>query len=82
VANGSAFLFGRRPNSRISLYKCDSSGLEKIQLRFNAAELSLIKITKYPGFQVARAVLQTRQIQQHASLGLVDEMVLRGNPAS
>jgi hypothetical protein len=56
--------------------------LKKIQQRFNAAELSLLKITKYPGFQVARVVLQTRQIQQHASLGLVDEMVLRGSAAS
>jgi hypothetical protein len=51
--------------------------LRKVQQRFNAAELSLLKITNYPGFHVARAILQTRQIQQHASLGLVDEMTFR-----
>lgn len=55
--------------------------LKKVQQRFNAAELSLLKITKYPGFQVAKVVLQARQIQQHASLGLVDEMTLRGSVA-
>lgn len=53
--------------------------LKKIQQRFNAAELSLLKITKYPGFMVARVVLQPRQIQQQASLGHGDEMVLRGS---
>jgi hypothetical protein len=41
----------------------------------------LVKVTRYPGFHVARATLHTRQIQQHASLGLVDEMVLRQLPA-
>lgn len=56
--------------------------LNKIQQRFNAAELSLLKITKYPGFQVARVMVQIRQVQQHASLGLVDEMVLRRSAAS
>jgi hypothetical protein len=48
--------------------------LKKVQQRFNAAELSFLKITKYPGFQVAKVILQSRQIQQHASLGFVDEM--------
>ena len=52
--------------------------LKKIQQRFNAAELSLLKITKYPGFQVASVVLHSRQIQQHASLGLADEKALEG----
>jgi hypothetical protein len=49
--------------------------------RFNAAELGLVKVTRYLRFHVARATLHTRQIQQHASLGLVDEMVLRQFPA-
>jgi hypothetical protein len=54
-----------------------AKALKKMPQRFNAAELSLLKITKYSGFQVARVTLQTRQIQQHASLGLVDEMIFR-----
>ena len=49
--------------------------------RFNAAELGSVKVTRFPGLYVARATLHTRQIQQHASLGLVDEMVLRQIPA-
>ena len=57
--------------------KAITLALNKIQQRFNAAEVILLKITKHPGFQVARVVLQTRHIQQHASLGHVDGMVLR-----
>jgi hypothetical protein len=55
--------------------------LKQTDGRFNAAELGLAKVTRYPGFHVARATLHTRQIQQHASLGLVDEMALRQLPA-
>ncbi|HTF71436.1 MAG TPA: hypothetical protein VK638_53085 [Edaphobacter sp.] len=55
--------------------------LKKVRQRFNAAELSLLKITKYPGFQVAKVELHPRQIQRHASLGLVDEMTLRDSTA-
>ena len=57
--------------------KAIALALDKVLQRFNAAELSLIKIRKYPLFHVARVILHTRQIQQHASLGLVDEMTLR-----
>jgi hypothetical protein len=55
--------------------------LNQTEGRFNAAELGLVKVTRYPGFHIARVTLHTRQIQQHASLGLVDEMVLRQFPA-
>jgi len=61
--------------------KAITLALNKVPRRFNTAELSLLKITKYPGFHVARVMFQTRQIQQHASLGLVDEMTLRENAA-
>jgi hypothetical protein len=55
--------------------------LKQTEARFNAAELGLVRVTRYPGFYVAKATLHTRQIQQHASLGLIDEMVLRQLPA-
>ena len=61
--------------------KAMALALNQIEGRFNAAELGLVKVTKYLGFHVARATLHTRQIQQSASLGLVDEMVLRQLPA-
>jgi hypothetical protein len=51
--------------------------LSKVKKRFNAAELGLVTFTKYPGFQVARIILHTRQIQQHASLGLGEAIALR-----
>jgi hypothetical protein len=60
--------------------KAMALALAQTEGRFNAAELGLVKVTRYPGFHVARATLHTRQIQQHASLGLVDEMVLRQLP--
>jgi hypothetical protein len=61
--------------------KAMALALKQTERRFNAAELDLVKVTRYPGFHVARATLHTRQIQQHTSLGLVDEMVLRQLPA-
>jgi hypothetical protein len=51
--------------------------LNRIHARFNAAELGPVRVTKYPGFYVAKVTLHTRQIQQQTSLGLVDEMLLR-----
>lgn len=57
--------------------KAMARALKQTEGRFNAAELGLVKVTRYLGFHVARATLHARQIQQGASLGLVDEMVLR-----
>ena len=54
--------------------------LKETEGRFNAAELGVVEVSRYPGFYVARATLYTRQIQQHASLGVVDEMVLHRLP--
>jgi hypothetical protein len=70
---------GRTAESATS--KAIALALRQTEGRFNAAELGLVKVTRYPGFHVARATLHTRQIQQVASLGLVDEMVLRQLPA-
>jgi hypothetical protein len=55
--------------------------LSKVKQSFNAAELGLVKFTKYPGFQIARISLHARQIQQRASLGFGEEIVLREIPA-
>jgi hypothetical protein len=70
---------GRTAESATS--KAMALALEQTDGRFNAAELGLVKVTKYLGFHVARATLHTRQIQQSVSLRLVDEMVLRQLPA-
>ena len=51
--------------------------LNRISARFNGAELGHVRVTRYPGFYVAKVTLHTRQIQQQTSLGLVDEMLFR-----
>jgi hypothetical protein len=51
--------------------------LNRISARFNGAELGHARVTRYPGFYVAKVTLHTRQIQQQTSLGLVDEMLFR-----
>ena len=86
---GWHFMFLQTAHSRLGIgrtaetatSKAMDLALKQTEGRFNAAELGLVKITKYPGFYVARATLHTRQIQQSGSLGLVDEMVLRELPA-
>ncbi len=60
--------------------KAMALALKQTEGRFNAAELGAVKVTRFPGLYVARATLHTRQIQQRASLGLVDEMILRQLP--
>ena len=47
----------------------------------NAAELDSVQVTKYPGFHVARATVQARQIQQHTLLGIPDRRHLQVVPA-
>lgn len=57
--------------------KAAVGALARIKGRFNAAEVDSIKVSKYPGFEIARIALHTRHIQQQASLGLIDEMAIR-----
>jgi hypothetical protein len=82
---GWHFMFLQTAHSRVGVErtaelatsKAMVRALKQTEDRFNAAELGLVKVTRYPGFHIARATLHTRQIQQSASLGLVDEMILR-----
>ena len=69
------FGVGRTATSAID--KAIASALHRIKDRFNAAELESISVSKYLGFRVAKVTLCARQIQQQASLSLVDEMTIR-----
>jgi len=40
--------------------------------RFNSSELDSFQVKRFPGFHIAKVVLQPRQIQQQASLDLVN----------
>ena len=71
--------FGRTAKTAIS--KAITLALNEVKVRFNAAELGSVSVSRYPGFRIARVTIYTRQIQQQSSLGLVDEMSLRQFPA-
>lgn len=71
--------FGRTAKTAIS--KAITLALNEVQVRFNAAELGSISVSRYPGFQIAKVTIHARQVQQQASLGLVDEMSIRQFPA-
>jgi hypothetical protein len=85
---GWHFMFLHAAHSRVGIGRTAESAtikamtlaLGQTEGRFNAAELGVVKVSRYPGFHVARATIHTRQIQQQASLGVVDEMVLRQFP--
>jgi hypothetical protein len=86
---GWHFMWMQTAHSRLGIGRTAESvtskaialALKQTEGRFNAAELGVVKVTRYPGFYVARVTLHTRQIQQRASLGLIDEMILRQLPA-
>lgn len=58
--------FGRTQEAAI--HRALTHGLKSVTGQFNAAELDSMKVAKYPGFYVAKATLQPRQIQHQASL--------------
>jgi hypothetical protein len=69
------FGVGRTATSAID--KAIARALDRIKDRFNAAELDSVSVSKFLGFRVAKIKLHSRQIQQQASLSLVDEMTIR-----
>ena len=79
VGTYSRLGFGRTAKTAIS--KAITLALNEVKARFNAAELGSVSVSRYPGFQIARVTIHTRQIQQQSSLGLVDEMSIRQFPA-
>ena len=51
--------------------------LAQTEARFNAAELGILHLSRYPGFRIAKATLHSRHIQERASLGLLDKLTTR-----
>jgi hypothetical protein len=68
----SRFGVGRGATSAIG--KATTRALNQVKRRFNAAELDLVHVSKYPGFQIARVTIHARQIQEGPFLGPVDEI--------
>jgi hypothetical protein len=58
--------FGR--TARTAINNAIALAFNEVKVRFNAAELGSISVSKYPGFQIARVTLHARQIQKQASL--------------
>ncbi len=48
-------------------------GLMQCPDRFNAAELSFVRVSSYMGIHIAKVTLHTRHIQPSASVGLVSD---------
>jgi hypothetical protein len=53
------------------------NALKKVNGRFNAAELRSLQVVNCVGIRIARATLQTRQIQRPSSLALAAESRLQ-----
>jgi len=53
------------------------NALKRVSGRFNSAELGSFKVTKFLGLQIARVVLNSRQIQSRSSLALAAESRLK-----
>jgi hypothetical protein len=47
--------------------------LKGIAERFNAAEFNSLRVMRFPGFYIANATVEARQIQQNTSLDSVEE---------
>jgi hypothetical protein len=57
--------------------KAITRGLDQIKRKFNAAELSDVRIRRYPGFRAATVILNARQIQQEVLLSPIDSIATR-----
>lgn len=54
--------------------------LAQTKTKFNAAELAVLRVSRYLGFRVAKATLHTRHIQQRASFGMDEQTVRQPAP--
>lgn len=57
--------------------KAVARALGQVKSGFNAAELESVKVSKYPGFWIAKITLCARQIQEPAYLSLIDKITIR-----
>jgi len=60
--------FGIGLTVKSAINKAITRALNQVKGRFNAAELSLVKTSKYPGFHIAKVTLHALHIQQAACL--------------
>jgi hypothetical protein len=63
--------YGRTEESAI--HRALARSLRGITRRFNAAEFDSLRITRFPGFYVAKVTMEARQIQQNTSLDVAIE---------
>ena len=45
--------------------------------KFNAVELSFVRVSRYLGLRIAKVTMYTRHIQQSASLGMLDGLPIQ-----
>ena len=68
--------------SAMALGRAMRSGLQRLNSRFNTAELQNVTAARYLGVHIAHVKLASRHIQECASLGLVDEVAYRRPPGA
>jgi hypothetical protein len=66
VGSYSSRAFGR--TAKIAIHRALAYALQRVEGRFNAAELDSVHVTRFPGFRMARVSIEARQIQSQTSL--------------
>ncbi len=72
--------FGWGLSDEAAITRAITRALAKTLARFNAAELGMVRVSRYFGLRIAKVTVHTRQIQSSASLGLLDGLPV-GQPA-
>lgn len=65
---GSFARLGFGKTREAAIQQAVESALKKVTRQCNASELESVEVARYPGFHLARATVQARQIQQDTSM--------------
>ena len=67
--------YGRTDEAAVT--RAITRALAATREKFNAAELSVVRVSRYFGLHIAKATLYSRHIQQSSTLGLLDGAPVR-----
>ncbi|MGC2297807.1 MAG: hypothetical protein WA476_03320 [Acidobacteriaceae bacterium] len=64
-------------NDEAAITRAITQALMQTREKFNAVELSVVRVSRYFGLRIAKATVHTRHIQQSASLGLLESLPIQ-----
>ncbi len=64
-----------------AIHRAFNRALKGLRMRFNAAELESVRVSRYPVFHIAKVTLQPRHFQQQTSLEMALEVDAQTVPA-